>query len=284
MKVTVSQRIRIALPEGTPRTVLHVLLTPRSGPSQSVSDWHITPPPDAEIVSFTDAFGNLAHLIAQAKPPKDWSVSVAGTVETQDRSGVLGRLPGDPVSRLYLRKTPLTRLGPELVDPFREQAAGPDRVGLFHTVMARTPATLRLAGRGKPAAADKGRPAQKPEQPSTQTQSQTATLTAPASTTRPAAPDLAHTFIGIARELGIPARYVTGYLARDTATAPAMHAWAEVFDEGMGWIGFDPLLQLCPTDTHVRVAVGLDAHTAAPVRSVPVPLTPPAAMLEVMKG
>ena len=50
---------------------------------------------------------------------------------------------------------------------------------------------------------------------------------------------------------------------------PAFHAWAEAYDEGLGWIGFDARLQICPADRHVRLAAGLDASGTRPVRMVP---------------
>jgi len=145
--------------------------------------------------------------------------------------------------------------------------------------MAKTPAVFREVVRAKADSSDKDGAQRQSQGVGAEAQVQTATLTAPATTARPAAPDLAHTFIALARALGLPARYVTGYLGKPTATAPAMHAWAEVFDEGLGWIGFDPLLQLCPTNMHVRVACGLDAYSAAPVRSVPLTQGPPTARL-----
>jgi transglutaminase-like putative cysteine protease len=85
----------------------------------------------------------------------------------------------------------------------------------------------------------------------------------------PPASDYAHAFIGACRALDIPARYVTGYLAGAEDGLPAFHAWAEAHDDRLGWIGFDARLQLCPTDRHVRLTVGLDATGAQPVRMVP---------------
>jgi transglutaminase-like putative cysteine protease len=67
---------------------------------------------------------------------------------------------------------------------------------------------------------------------------------------------------------------VTGYLAAEGEEAASFHAWAEAWDDGLGWIGFDPMLGLCPEERHVRVATGLDAVSAAPVRSVPAVETP----------
>jgi transglutaminase-like putative cysteine protease len=69
--------------------------------------------------------------------------------------------------------------------------------------------------------------------------------------------DHAHVFIGAARLLGVPARYVSGYLLMDTGTAQdAGHAWAEVHVPGLGWVGFDPSNEICPDSRYVRVAVG----------------------------
>src|SRR5213079_1652891 len=72
---------------------------------------------------------------------------------------------------------------------------------------------------------------------------------------------------GAARSLGIPSRYVTGYLVTPEGEAStASHAWAEAFVPDLGWVGFDPTNGICPADGHVRVAVGLDYLSAAPVR------------------
>ena len=81
--------------------------------------------------------------------------------------------------------------------------------------------------------------------------------------------DHAHLMLAAARALGIPARYVVGYL-QGLEEAPEMalatHAWAELMIEGIGWVGFDPANELCPTEDYVRLATGLDAHDAAPIR------------------
>jgi transglutaminase-like putative cysteine protease len=45
-----------------------------------------------------------------------------------------------------------------------------------------------------------------------------------------------------------------------------VHAWAETFVEGLGWVGFDACNDRCPTDAYVRVAAGLDKLGACFVR------------------
>jgi transglutaminase-like putative cysteine protease len=80
--------------------------------------------------------------------------------------------------------------------------------------------------------------------------------------------DHTHIFIAAARAHGIPARYVCGYLlaAADTMAVHETHAWAEVYVDRLGWVGFDPSNGLCPTDRYVRLTTGLDAADAAPIR------------------
>jgi len=77
--------------------------------------------------------------------------------------------------------------------------------------------------------------------------------------------DFAQIFVASARLLGIPARYVSGHLARDEAQEAA-HAWAEACVPDIGWIGFDPANGISPTDHYLRVAIGLDYLDAAPIR------------------
>jgi transglutaminase-like putative cysteine protease len=83
--------------------------------------------------------------------------------------------------------------------------------------------------------------------------------------------DFAHLFIAAARAMGVPARYVSGYIHLpkwgDKATT-ASHAWAEAWVPGRGWIGFDATHPVRTTPHHVRLAVGRDYTDAAPTRGV----------------
>lgn len=85
--------------------------------------------------------------------------------------------------------------------------------------------------------------------------------------------DFAHVFIAIARGLGVPARYVSGYLFHRTKAAnglgeDASHAWAEAYIPEVGWLGFDPSNKMTAGATHVRVAVGRDYQDVPPTRGV----------------
>ncbi|MGO8836334.1 MAG: transglutaminase family protein [Limisphaerales bacterium] len=75
--------------------------------------------------------------------------------------------------------------------------------------------------------------------------------------------DYAHLMIGLCRSLKIPARYVSGYLA--TEAASATHAWVEVFIPGCGWQALDPTHNCQPEATYVKIGIGRDYADVPPV-------------------
>ena len=76
--------------------------------------------------------------------------------------------------------------------------------------------------------------------------------------------DFSHVLLGLCRTLQIPALYVSGYLA--TETASATHAWVEVFVPGVGWQPLDPTHNRQTDETYVKIAVGRDYADVPPVR------------------
>lgn len=85
--------------------------------------------------------------------------------------------------------------------------------------------------------------------------------------------DFSHVMLAIVRNLGIPCRYVSGYLfnrAEDghRSVPDASHAWVEAFIPHLGWVGFDPTNNLMTGDRHIRVAVGRDYADVPPTRGV----------------
>jgi transglutaminase-like putative cysteine protease len=83
--------------------------------------------------------------------------------------------------------------------------------------------------------------------------------------------DFTHLWVGVARALGYPARYVSGYIYNPAGTekgADASHAWGEAYVENLGWIGFDPTNRKPVGDQHLAVAVGRDYRDIAPTKGV----------------
>lgn len=85
--------------------------------------------------------------------------------------------------------------------------------------------------------------------------------------------DFAHTMIALVRMVGIPCRYVSGYLYHgerdhDRSTADATHAWAEAFLPQLGWVGFDPTNNLLAHTRYIRTALGRDYADVPPTRGL----------------
>jgi transglutaminase-like putative cysteine protease len=87
--------------------------------------------------------------------------------------------------------------------------------------------------------------------------------------------DFSHLAIAALRSLGLPARYVSGYLRtrppegkKRLVGADASHAWFSVFCPGTGWLDFDPTNNILPTQEHITVACGRDYTDVSPVTGV----------------
>lgn len=85
--------------------------------------------------------------------------------------------------------------------------------------------------------------------------------------------DFAHTMIALLRHVGIPSRYVSGYLYRsredhDRSTPDATHAWVDVLLPHLGWVGFDPTNNLIAHRRHIRTAVGRDYADVPPTHGI----------------
>jgi transglutaminase-like putative cysteine protease len=87
--------------------------------------------------------------------------------------------------------------------------------------------------------------------------------------------DFAHLALGVLRLAGVPARYVSGYLApepvqnrKEPVSEQASHAWVDVLLPNAGWVGFDPTHRGLITERHIRVAIGRDYSDVPPLRGV----------------
>jgi transglutaminase-like putative cysteine protease len=75
--------------------------------------------------------------------------------------------------------------------------------------------------------------------------------------------DFAHVMLGLCRAIKMPARYVSGYLA--TESASATHAWVEVLLPVMGWLPLDPTHNRQIDASYVKLAMGRDYSDVPPV-------------------
>ena len=230
--------------------VIQVLrLTPRNHEGQYVVRWRIDVSADARLAAHEDAFGNLTHVFSADGPLSELSVEVDGEVETQNTNGVVRGTVERFAPGLFLRDTALTEAD-AAIRSFAQNirsAAGGDVLAQSHALLDRLYEDMVVTNDVDSAASAAEAFAKKRGLPR----------------------DFSHVFIAAAHSLGIPARYVAGYYCADDAlAASAAGAWAEASVPDLGWVAFDPAHGFCPTDKHVRVAIGLDALGAAPVRGM----------------
>jgi transglutaminase-like putative cysteine protease len=222
-------------------------LTPATCDMQRVLAWEVAVDGGQRGGSFRDGAGDLVTAWTVAGPVDEIVVRVAGTVETQGTAGVLRghREAAPPLA--WLRETPATAADAALAD----LAAGALRPGDALATAHAMAAAVAEAVAWTPGATD------------------AATTAAQAlAAGQGVCQDHAHVLIAAARSAGMPARYVAGYMFDAAEAGEAAHAWAELWVERLGWVGFDPANRCCPDARYVRLGAGLDARDAAPIRGI----------------
>lgn len=231
------------------RDVIQILrLTPHAYEGLHVARWRIEPSIEGRLTSASDHFGNIVHTFSADEPAQEFTLQVSGEVETSDTSGIVRQAPEFVPDGCYLRESGLTEAD-EAIRTFadRQRDAAGNALSSLHRLMAAVHERLVF----DPGTTDVGT-----------TAAQAFKLG------RGVCQDFSHVFIAAARHLGIPARYVSGYVLAPAGIAGHQvgHAWAEAKVPDLGWVGFDPTHLTCPSGAHVRVAIGLDYNDAAPVR------------------
>jgi len=232
--------------EPTRRVIQLLKVTPHSFAGQTVLDWRIDMDCDAQLREGRDGYGNVTHMLYVNKPIEALTIAVAGRVLTEDKAGVVHGLPHDLPPPVFLRETALTAAGPALADLAQKVGGKDSPLDQLHRLAALLHDGMRFDT----------------EATAVETAAEQA-----AAEGHGVCQDFAHMFIGVARQLGIPARYISGHLYRRDGAIdqPAAHAWAEGYVEHLGWTAFDPVNGISADDAYLRVACGLDYRDAAPV-------------------
>ena len=250
MILTVAHRTTYRYDAPIRMAVQSLRLTPSDFAGQKVIDWRVAVEGGQKGACFRDGAGDRIEGWSVRGPATEVAVTVAGTVETTDLAGLLTGHREAVNPAVYLRETQATRADSGLRELARAAAAEASEP------LAQAHAVSRLV-----AEAIAYRPGA--------TEAHTTAAEAMA-LGEGVCQDHAHALIAAVRTLGVPARYVSGYLfaTEDGSAHEAAHAWAEVWIAGLGWIGFDPANRACPDDRYVRLGSGYDARDAAPIRGI----------------
>ena len=269
MRYRIQHQTRLEFPSPVNEHQCEIRLTPRDDENQHVVRVEIQVEPAAELFEYRDAFGNRVHHFS--------------VVEPHDR--LVTRIEIDVESDLA------NPFGYPLMSPDSERRWYDDWMALHPNVLQyvlhQSPETPRLspvdfASAEAPPPWDRTKSVQNSlmavmDWVGTHLDYRPGTTAVHAPLSQilrqrsGVCQDFAHLMIAAVRSMGLPARYVMGYLSPcfvDAASSENQysHAWAEVLVPGAGWRGFDPTHGLVANDSYIAVAVGRDSEDAAPQR------------------
>jgi transglutaminase-like putative cysteine protease len=233
MLLNIEHQTQYIYSEAAQYTIQQLRLTPRGGMGQQVKHWEIKVNGLGD--AFEDTYGNLTHTLVIDQPHHELLISVAGEIET----GLENLATHQPLPvALYLRESPLTQADAAMA-AFARQFAHASLPDMMHALRDKMHYIKGATQVNTPAAEafrlGKG-----------------------------VCQDHAHAFIGCCRSLGLPARYVSGYLFTEDGSLMQTHAWVDVWQNEQ-WLGLDVSNGMLTNETHVRLAVGLDYRSASPV-------------------
>ena len=248
-------------------------LQPRNEATQECLDFQLEiSPPAPDLTTRTDYFGNTRHFFSIREAHKQLSIISQSTVQ---RSNETSPLPGITL--------PLTAARSHVATLIRDRGQFELQQYLHATpLVPLLPGTAALADgldvTSLPLIEWIGELGQKFsktfvfDSKATDISTPLATVL---QTRRGVCQDFTHLFVSCARQHGLPAAYVSGYLLTNPPPgkprllgADAMHAWAAIFVPEVGWVDYDPTNTCFIGDGHVVVARGRDYGDVSPTRGV----------------
>ncbi|MCT2559180.1 transglutaminase family protein [Tsuneonella sp. YG55] len=249
MRLAIRHTTRYSFEQPVVHALQRLRLTPKTTQGQSILDWTMEYEHAHRELEYEDQNHNTVTLVSIEPDAREVVVTCRGTVETQDHAGVIGHHAGHLPLWSFLGQTRLTRPGPRLRQLVRGiEFSDQKRLDFLHTLSqaVRDAVEYRKGSTGVSTTGEES-------------------LEAGCGVCQ----DHAHIFIGAARDVGVPARYVSGYLMmNDRIDQEATHAWAEAYIDGLGWVGFDVSNGISPDPRYVRVATGRDYRDAAPITGI----------------
>jgi transglutaminase-like putative cysteine protease len=243
-----------------------VRLQPTSGEGQACLDFDLTIDPPATVVTFQDYYGNAVHDFGVAYLHDH--LVIEATSEVITFAGAAEPL-GGPRDDEPDTSPPLAQLSAdhlisddwaEFLSPSAYVALERASGDLAQAILAEDPETTAYGFLLRACAYIRGHFTY--QVGATNVRSTVAELIDGGSGV---CQDYAHLLIALCRHVGLPARYVSGYLGGVTQSE-ASHAWTEAFVPPYGWLGVDPTLGTRCTGRHVQVAVGRDYADVPPLR------------------
>lgn len=255
MLLRVHHETKLTYTEPVSETVLEIRMAPPSDEDQTNLGYRLRVSPNAPVTSYRDGVGNRVDLFNLLVPYRELTIRATTIVRTHRRPAkeriqeLHWPSPGDPTAieaLEYLAPSKLVNRSP-ILDEFivslgRPQGLlGNEILRIVDAVRSRLKYEKRVTTARTPVgeALELG---------------------------RGVCQDFAHLFLGAMRGLGLPARYVSGYVHGEGELAT--HAWCQVWCGSAGWLDVDPTRGIFVADHHVVIGVGRDFLDVPPNRGV----------------
>lgn len=248
-------------------SLMELRMQPQKSIRQRLISFDLELEPRAQLFSYIDPFGNAVHHFDVPQPHEELTIVARATVETQDPPALPDRLDIGEWDRLrssftqaecfdFLHPHGFTQVSSALRDFMAAKGLEASPLVDPLTRLRHLNRTIYESFAYEPGVthADSGIDEALERQAGV-------------------CQDFAHIMITVARDWGLPARYVSGYLftdrkAGDRSDPDATHAWVEVFLPSHRWVGFDPTNNMLTCERHVGVAIGRDYGDVPPSRGV----------------
>jgi transglutaminase-like putative cysteine protease len=257
MLLRIQHETKLSYSEPVSETVLEVRMAPPSDEDQTNLGYRLRITPAAPVTIYRDGFGNRVDLFNVLTPYRELIIRASAIVRAHRAAGSEQRLVETDWSS-YSQEPPaletLEYLQPSpLVPPCAELegfiAALPRPEGRLREVVQ----VLTDAVRSQLAYEKKVTTARTPVGEALRLG-------------RGVCQDFAHLFLGACRGIGLPARYVSGYVHQPGEVAT--HAWCQVWGGKGAWIDLDPTRGTFVGNDYVKIGIGRDYSDVPPNRGV----------------
>lgn len=257
MLLRVQHETKLSYTEPVSETVFEVRMSPPSDEDQTNLGYHLRTNPSAPVTVYRDGFGNRVDLFNILTPYQDLVIRATSIVRTHRVDPIGSRLADirfEPHSDHfrsastieYLQPSPMIKAGPEL-DGFL--AGLPRCEGTMAEVLRRLVAAVRAR---------------------LVYEKKVTTARTPVGEAlrlgRGVCQDFSHLFLAACRGIGLPARYVSGYVYQPGEVAT--HAWCQVWDGRGTWVEVDATHDTLPADDYIKIGIGRDYSDVPPNRGV----------------
>ena len=267
MRFRISHETVYKYPSPASESVGELRLFPKDSPTQRVTNRVLHLDPDVPVDAFVDFFGNTVECFSIPYRHRRLRVKMTADVETftAPPPGIAADMPFGQARRIGLQRridlyqyrlpTPTVPLG-AVLNPLHRKF--PRETVPLRRALLDLNAWINRSFAYRPGVTDISTP-----------------LAKVIETRSGVCQDFAHLMLSILRTLGLPARYVSGYIEPNDPTradgkeligAAASHAWVEVGLPDGTWWGLDPTNTQSAGERHVTIGVGRDYHDVAPMR------------------